>query len=257
MDTVITRTTTILPYPCDGSGDRDAIILQRTAHYYTGDGKSYAGVSGLLDAIITDPSFSNNPCLVSVFTKLGGSPTFQTFLKRFDGDLSVANLKLAAGSDGLDAIYSQTTSPVHSEISIIFNDTKLNRPFLDIAKSFMHEIIHAEIYRQLLDLAKTNGAIDEKEIKRLAVLPNKNELLEYYGYYKRGIQHELMAEKYRETIISFLREVDGSLTQKQYEAIAWQGLQGTTAWKKMTANEIADIQNTYDMWENATPNYCN
>jgi len=60
-----------------------------------------------------------------------------------------------------------------------------------------------------------------------------------------------------ETIISFLKEVDGSLTQKQYEAIAWQGLQGTTAWKKMTANEIADIQNTYDMWENATPNYCN
>ena len=255
MDTVVT--TSILPYPCDGSGDRDAIILQRTAHYYTSDGKSYAGVSGLLDVVITDPSFSNNPCLVAVFTKLGGSPTFQTFLKKFNGDFSVANLKLAAGSDGLDAIYSQTTSPVRSEISITFNDTKLDRPFLDIAKSFMHEIIHAEIYRQLLDLAKTNGSIDEKEIRRLAILPNKNELLEYYGYYKQGVQHELMNAKYRETIISFLKEVDGSLTQKQYEAIAWQGLQGTETWKKMTVDEIAAIQNTYEAWKNATPNYCN
>ena len=55
MDTVVTRTTTILPYPCDGSGDKDVIILQRIAHYYTGDGKSYAGVSNLLETIITPP----------------------------------------------------------------------------------------------------------------------------------------------------------------------------------------------------------
>ncbi|URM38215.1 hypothetical protein [Flavobacterium anhuiense] len=55
MDTVVTRTTTILPYPCDGSGDRDAIILQRTAHYYTDDGKSYAGISNLLETMMPPP----------------------------------------------------------------------------------------------------------------------------------------------------------------------------------------------------------
>jgi hypothetical protein len=36
MDTVVTRTTNILPYPCDGSGDKDAIILQRIAQYTHG-----------------------------------------------------------------------------------------------------------------------------------------------------------------------------------------------------------------------------
>jgi hypothetical protein len=55
MDTKVTRTTTILPYPCDGSGDRDAIILQRTAHYYTDDGKSYAGISNLLETMMPPP----------------------------------------------------------------------------------------------------------------------------------------------------------------------------------------------------------
>lgn len=66
-----------------------------------------------------------------------------------------------------------------------------------------------------------------------------------------------MAIRYRETIISFLKEVDKNLTQKQYEAIAWQGLQGTDSWNKMTANEMADIQNTYEGWKNVTPNSCN
>ncbi|URM35261.1 hypothetical protein [Flavobacterium anhuiense] len=121
MDTLVTRTTTILPYPCDGSGDKDAIILQRIAHYYTGDGKSYAGVSGLLDAIITDSSFSNNPCLVAVLTKLGGSPTFQTNLKRFDGNFSVANLKLSASNTISSGVNAETIPPSNYiiEISLI------------------------------------------------------------------------------------------------------------------------------------------
>lgn len=91
----------------------------------------------------------------------------------------------------------------------------------------------------------------------MALLPIKNELLEFYGYYKQDAQHELMTAKYRESIISFLKQIDNSLTQKQSEAIAWQGLQGTDAWKKMSANEQTDIQNIYDTWKLATPNNCN
>lgn len=254
---VRTKTTTILPYPCDGSGDRDAIILQRIAQYTHGAAGAAGGEANVKNTIITDPSFANNPCLVRVFTKLGGSPTFQTYLKQFNSKFSVANLKLAAGNKGLEGITAQTSPPVNSEIVITFNDSRLNRPALDIARTFMHEIIHAEMFRQLLNLAKTDGSIDANEITRIAILPNSNELLEYYGYYTEGPQHELMAIRYRETIISFLKQVDNSLTQKQYEAIAWQGLQGTAAWNKMTANEMADIQNTYEGWKNVTPNNCN
>jgi len=68
-----------------------------------------------LDAIITDPSFSNNPCLVAVFTKLGGSPTFQTYLKRFDVDFSVADLKLSVGKD---ATYSTASAVTYQPINL-------------------------------------------------------------------------------------------------------------------------------------------
>ena len=43
----VTKSTNILPYPCDGSGDVEAIKLQRMAHYYRSDGKSYSGLSNL------------------------------------------------------------------------------------------------------------------------------------------------------------------------------------------------------------------
>ncbi|MGE8342673.1 MAG: hypothetical protein ACN6OI_16715 [Flavobacterium sp.] len=260
MGVKVTRTTTILPYPCDGSGDRDAIILQRTAHYYTSDGKSYAGVSGLLDTIITDSSFLNNPCLFSVFEKLGGSPTFQTYLKKFDSEFSVANLKLTAGNVGMEGSYGKTLMPQNSEVVIIMNDRELDRPALDIAKTLMHEMIHAEIFRQLLSMAKTNGAIDVNEISRLAQLPNDNQVLEYYWKYRNGKQdaaHELMSAKYLDVMVSFLKEVDKSLTQKQYEAIAWQGLTGTSVWNEMDPNKKADLQNTYDKWRKESSHNCN
>lgn len=257
MGVKVTRTTTILPYPCDGSGDRDAIILQRTAHYYTSDGKSYSGTSNLLETIITDSSFLNNPCLFSVFEKLGGSPTFQTYLKKFDSQFSVANLKLTAGNVGLEGFNAKRFPPVNSEIVIAFNDKELNRPMLDIARTFMHEIIHAEMLRQLFDLARTDGAIDKKELTNIANSSNRNELLEYYLKYKGGAQHEFMALKYRDVLVSFLKEVDKNLTEKQYQSIVWIGLEETSMWEKMTPNEKADIENTYEAWRKSAPNNCN
>lgn len=269
MDTVVKRTTTILPYPCDGSGDKDAIILQRTAHYYTGDGKSYAGVSGLLDAIITDPSFSNNPCLVAVFTKLGGSPTFQTYLKRFDSDFSVADLKLSVGIDAAHPTASAVTyQPINSVIEIKFNPDRLNTPPLNIAKNFAHEILHAEMFEKLLKLSK------KKEIPWSAefiesIRNDEPQIAEYYTRYWYDIpiggaisdpQHEYMAQLSINTIKDILKQYDNTQSEDVYTAIAWSGLMGkgepnkmtglppqpTAAWVNVPQEERVRLNNIYN-----------
>ncbi|WP_369012814.1 hypothetical protein [Flavobacterium anhuiense] len=249
MDTVVTRTTTILPYPCDGSGDKEAIILQRIAHYYTGDGKSYAGVSGLLDVVITDPSFSNNPCLVAVFTKLGGSPTFQTYLKKFDGNFSVANLKLSSSNTISSGVNAETSPPSNYLIEISFNSNNLNRPGLDVARTFMHEIIHAEMFRKLLSLSSTKGEIDLTKLNQMLTQNNFPGLYDYYTRYGiNGMQHEQMAAHYQETMISFLKNYDPTLTAAQYEAISWAGLKGTSSWNALTQAKKTSLTDIYNSW---------
>ncbi|MGE8339936.1 MAG: hypothetical protein ACN6OI_02790 [Flavobacterium sp.] len=260
MDTVVT--TSILPYPCDGSGDRDAIILQRTAHYYTSDGKSYAGVSGLLDVVITDPSFSNNPCLVAVFTKLGGSPTFQTYLKNFDSKFSVANLKLSVSSTLANNVNAETTSPINYLINIKFNENNLNRPALSIARTFMHEMIHAEIYRKLLSVAgQPQIQFNTDQLNQL-----RNDYPGLYDYYMRyefnilpgqnpsDAQHEAMAMHYRDIIIKTLRQFDNTLTNETYEALSWEGLKNTIAWKKLPIEKQNNILSIISNFNNQNSN---
>jgi hypothetical protein len=51
----VTKSTTILPYPCDGSGDVEAIKLQRMAHYshYSENGQ-YIGESSIPESALAD-----------------------------------------------------------------------------------------------------------------------------------------------------------------------------------------------------------
>ena len=100
--------------------------------------------------IIIDGSLKNNPCLFGVYTQLGKAPTFQNYLQNFDGEFSVANLKLAASSALPSNRNAETSPPSNYLITITFNVNNLNRPSLSIARTFIHEMIHAEIFRKLL-----------------------------------------------------------------------------------------------------------
>ncbi|MGK4567911.1 hypothetical protein [Flavobacterium sp. 3HN19-14] len=102
--------------------------------------------------IILDPTFVNNPCLYGVYTQLGKAPAFQNYLHNFDGDFSVANLKIEAISSLPATVNAQTTPPENYLIKLQFNLNNLNRPGLSIARTFIHELIHAEIFRKLLSV---------------------------------------------------------------------------------------------------------
>ena len=103
-------------------------------------------------------------------------------------------------------------------ITIIFNpkhiDTKSN---LSIADTFMHEALHAEIYRILNEKYHK----DEKELEKYLKERTYYKLWDYYSKYKEGegYHHRYMADIKFEVMTSFLSEFDKSLTAEELKSL--------------------------------------
>ncbi|GEM_PF-592531 len=205
--------------------------------------------------IIPTRRFKNNSRIYGIYNKAKNAANIKQYLQNFDPQFSVAHLVLdvQAFNNGSEA-NALTYEPEHYRIEIIFNSNKLNRPWLDIARTLMHEVIHAEMYRVLLSLAATNGAIDKYDLDNKLNSHNYPGLYEYYRIYGfDDMQHEQMADHYRNIIATFLKQLDNSLTNNQAQALAWVGLQGTTAWNNLTLSQQNAILNTYFSWRNSAP----
>ena len=187
------------------------------------------------DKIIRDPAFLGNPCLNSVYNGLDVSDIASAFLSNFQGHNPVAHLNFSVG---VDANYPNanavTYAPDNFVISIKFNPNKLARPRTAVARTFIHEILHAEMYRKLLSMAQ-QGTIPWTAQFIHSLKNDFPGLSDYYtrwwldtnGLSPTGPQHELMAQHYRSTISSFLMQFDPSLTQIQADALAWGGIMGS------------------------------
>ncbi|WP_029271552.1 hypothetical protein [Flavobacterium sp. KJJ] len=245
----------LMSYPCDTPPNEVALAHRTAVYNFHGNSSGEAAVA---NTVITDPSFLNDTCLAGLYLKLGGSPIFQSYLKEFDNDFSIADLQLAGTVTLPITENARTYAPYGGVIKIVFNKNNLKRPALDIAKTFMHEMLHAEMYRQLLSLANSNGSIDKNALTQMLAEPGCPRLLDYYEQYSfNTMQHPNMAENYRETIVSFLKAFDNTLTDEQYEAIAWQGLNGTKEWSSMSTADKVRIQATYDTWITTASKNCN
>ncbi|QOG01894.1 hypothetical protein [Flavobacterium sp. MDT1-60] len=246
--------------PVEYYGPRGPVIGGGDTGGYTspGGGASSGSATTIPNLVIQDPSFSKNPCLSGLFAKLGGSSIFQSYLKKFDNDFSIADLKLAATSNLPVDVNAKTDPPINYLITITFNENTLNnKPALEIARTFIHEMIHAEMFKKLLYIASTKGEIDSDKLYQALTNNDYPELYRYYATYGiDGMQHEQMANQYRATIISFLKGCDNSLTQEQYEAMAWIGLQGTEAWQTKSTLEKMIILDTYNRWLSKAPKNC-
>ncbi len=254
--------------------------------------------------------FSQNECLKSVYDAMGKASTFEGYLKNFDGDMSVANLRFGYDvnfSSNYDPKYwggiAITNSPENYLVQIDFNgDPALSssihgKPKLIIATSFIHEIIHAEMYRKMLAVAQQPDLnFTQWYIKDPYSFENFKEDLKYnffgvWDYYTRyewevppgeepsSPQHQQMAENYRNTIISAISEYDNYQHPPSfYEAISWYGLMGTgnydpatglyedstAAWilidedpNLTAAQERINIRNTITNFQQNDTNKCN
>lgn len=98
------------------------------------------------------------------------------------------------------------------------NTDKMERPILDIARTLLHEAIHAKIFREVKSVGGLEGLTDK----------NFPGLFDYYSRYGEGkFQHQLMAQHYIDFIAENLGAFDNyQQNDKVYIALAWQGLRG-------------------------------
>lgn len=226
------------------------------------------------DEIFIENEFKNNPCLMSVYEGMGKASTFSSYLEKFDDDFSVAHLRYSASSSLPNGVNAQTSAPENYNIVTTFNLNELDRPALSIARTFIHEIIHAEIFRKLLSVAQSPNI----ELTYNQILQLKNDFPGLYDYYERykwetdnpgDAQHEAMAQHYRSIIELALREFDNSQDDEVYEALSWVGLMGTgpinpatgltqnptVAWSNLSATDRLNIISTIQNF-NSSNNNC-
>ncbi|MBA6156366.1 hypothetical protein H3Z83_07550 [Tenacibaculum sp. S7007] len=241
------------------------------------------------EQVFIDQDFKDNPCLKSVYDKMGKATTFNNYIKNFNSDMSVANLRFTTDnnfSGNEDADYHNAmaiTKPplANNEIKIKFNTDPntsgnvLNKPDVFKAVSMIHELIHAEMYRKMLDTMITaQGAgttLDWTDLtytefnQYLETLQNKYfGIWDYYVRYDNNDdtpdngQHQAMAQHYREIIKQALTSYDSTLTNTQKEALSWIGLNEANikAWQNLTQPQRDAINQTITQIKNTFPNGC-
>lgn len=161
--------------------------------------------------ITESADFLANPCLSGVWQKLQTTNAAHDVIQAFIGDNPSPSLHLDVGRrQSANAITFANTST--KKIHIEFNLNRMDRSALSHARTFLHELIHAELYR-LMDF---NGYIDTD---------NHPALMNSYMVNERNWQHEYMANFYTNIIGSGLAQFDSYRKPTQfYKDIAWIGL---------------------------------
>ncbi len=208
------------------------------------------------DKIIEDPSFvgTKADCVYDKLNNLSGG--FKAAIQKFDGEFPVSHLKFTASSSLGSDINAATIPPVNYVTEIQINSNNLNRPNLSIARTIIHETIHAEMFRKLLSAAQ-KGNLQFKDWKQEEVVKFITNLHNnypgiydfYYKNYKKEWSHEQMAGYYRNYIIKLLKEYDSSQSDELYQSLAWEGLMDTYTWEKLSSsekNKIKNLINNYD-----------
>lgn len=168
--TLQTITTALLSYPCDGSGDRDAVISQRIAQYSHIGGGGYTTI-GMATAEKIEESINGDkldPCTKEVLDKMKNlkQSDIASMINRFNPAESIFNINITIGQVIPSRDWAQTTKVNGSstDINMIFNEDYIrgtgnsNPPTdLSVATTMAHEIIHSYLI-SLLEDNKTNGA---------------------------------------------------------------------------------------------------
>ncbi|NPA37351.1 MAG: hypothetical protein GXO47_10935 [Chlorobi bacterium] len=190
--------------------------------------------------VVDASDLKQNPKADCIYQKLIKGNLMKRYVQKFDGEFPVAHLKYELDYS-LDDNENGKTDRSPDDlgdywIKILINGNTLNeRPTLGVAKTFIHETIHAEMYRKIKSV--------NNEIK-INDFPG---LFDYYTRYRYGNngtpQHNLMAQHYIEIMVEALKEFDPSYSEEKYNAIAWSGLMKTVVWNKKTQAEKNRIIN--------------
>ena len=202
-------------------------------------------------------------CVYNRLQRLSGG--FRSAIQRFDGQFPVAHLRLVMEDLGNKRAVTRPPNDDNSSpnynITIVMNNNSNQqgssyRPNLMLAKTIIHETIHAEMYRKLLSVANqghlnfSGQSAQSQKSYMLRIRENFPGIYDYYRRYKNW-QHTQMATHYRQTIASILQEYDtgrpvpnGQQPAQLYMDLAWEGLNHSNivAWTRQSSSEKMRIR---------------
>lgn len=203
------------------------------------------------DIVKPTKRFKNNTKINGIYNQAKTASNFKQYLKNFEPTFSVAHLLFDIG-EITQGNYAVTSVPKDYWIKITFNQSVdwNNTPKIIIADTFMHEMIHAEIFRKLLSIGSTNGNIDVNKITQYLNTHNYPGLFDYYVERTVGgenWQHEAMGAHYVNIMVNFLKQLyNNKYTDVEYKTIVWMGLKGTIAWNSLSQTERTLYETTWN-----------
>ena len=198
-------------------------------------------------------------CVYDKLTEV--SSDFKNMIKRFDGEFPVSHLKFEESSTLSSRTNAETSPPSNFTITIKINSNNLNRPNLSIARTIIHETIHAEMFRKILSILNNGGDLNGLTRSQWFNRLTNGDYPGIFDYYSRygvnGMQHQQMAAHYISTISDYLKQFQPGLSQQIYDSLAWTGLKNTTAWNSLSPAQRASITNTTNSFNSQGSENCN
>ncbi len=226
----------------------------------------------MLDALMSGDSIIDNLSgkTKCTFNKLKTNSLIKSTLNGFVGKDTPVHLILNEKSNltnkNGDTLNGETDYGDSYYITITLNiEQANNRPSLAVARTILHEAIHAYLYR----LIKINHGFHINSLNQVVLadgaeidFPN---LFKYYED-KDDPQHEYIADFYRTAIETGLKEYAASIGEtypdQLYKDLAWGGLMDTYAWFNMyadfkyTLSEQKRIKQVFINFNNSGNNEC-
>lgn len=230
--------------------------------------------------ICESESFIGNDCVQGIWEIMKQNNVAFNNLGSFLGERPIAELCLDiqnlndptrdVQANGNTALSGST---IKAKVTITLNSQSLNRSKLGIARTILHETVHAELYAMIVE-ANGKDALEEY----IAQNPQKERFQLIWEYINEfppttsaaGWQHEFMADYYLTSMVESMRELSSDLVSDSYKndiavdpivyplngdafpwnwndfyiALSWVALKKTTEWDKLSD----DLKSKYDAY---------
>lgn len=218
------------------------------------------------DKIITDELTGKEGCINGLLDETGNFYVKNIF-KKFEGesefDIKIES-KVRVYKENGDEVNGVTKPPINNVITIQINSFQMSsNKALQVARTILHEYIHADMFRKLNTKYPTSGDLDF----RTTYESFKS------GNFKASTQHETMADLYVGEMTNALKNFHkyalvsdynyltnngaNPLPDSFYEALAWQGLKqhDVKAYTDLSDSKKEELQNNLEFHlPTTTPN---
>lgn len=150
-------------------------------------------------------------------------------------------LNLSIWSQAFNGVNGSTTIDDNGQVAIQFNETNLkNKCDIEIIKTMIHESVHAGILNVVKGTHINGWGVDD--------VPD----LKYYYDNFTDFHHEYMAGNYFDNLVKSLKQIySDKYSDAEYEALMWNGLHNTLAYKKLSAAKRNEIESIWDEFKNS------